>query len=217
MTLLLSLLLACDPGPVGAPQSMVVTWEGEETATQINYVPNPEILALGDNQGFLFVRNVYVYAEPLVGAGQQAGAPLLEELPANGIQVEISSGYFGLGLLPETAVRVVDYPALPSGIETGADIREACTDDNGNYTNAEEWCAWHWDAGTGQFFQFGVDYADGNGYLPGFMIAETDKRGVVPVYMWLDGIPSGGGDFDVVASIGHDISALSFTMTAPEE
>ena len=65
--------------------------------------------------------------------------------PLPNTQVEITSSFGGVYLIPQQAVEVVSYPGLPGGITSQEDVKAACTDANGNYSMNEDWCAWYWD------------------------------------------------------------------------
>ena len=119
-------------------------------------------------------------------------------VPLPNVQVEVSSQFPGVYILPQEAVEVVSYPGLPSGITSQDDVKEACTDDNGNYILAEDWCAWYWDTETQQFYQFAgsyansYDYSDTAGYYwyaPTHMVTETDNRGLIRVFTMIDVMP----------------------------
>src|SRR5512134_3611418 len=75
-------------------------------------------------------------------------------VPRNAISVSVTSLFEGLAIIPPSAVRTVDPPELPEGISSRGDIVDACTDDEGNYTNDEEWCAYYYDVDSGTFVDF---------------------------------------------------------------
>ncbi len=138
--------------------------------------------------------------------------------PLEKIEVEISSNWGGLYILPAEAVNLVDPPELPPDVESPEDVAEYCEDENGDFTNDEEWCSWYYSTVDGQYYEFGTDYADGGGYAPNYAVLSTDKGGVVTAYLYLDALPEeGGGDGEVTsygsvsltASIGHDSEAFS--------
>ena len=140
-----------------------------------------------------------------------------EQLPRNAVEVTASSLFEGLAIIPPSAVRTVDPPELPEGIDNRGDIVEACTDDEGNYTNDEEWCAYYYDVDSGTFVDFGSDYAYVDGYAPTYAELVTDGNGVARVYLFLDWIPLDADgayaalETDVIGSIGY--SSASFTLT----
>ena len=139
--------------------------------------------------------------------------------PRNAIELSVTSLFEGLSIIPPSAVRTVDLPELPEGIETRGDIVDACTDDEGNYTNDEEWCAYYYDVDSGTFVDFGADYAWG-GYSPTYAELTTDNHGVARVYLFLDWIPQDGNgayaqlETDVVGSIGYSSAAYRLSFEA---
>ncbi len=137
------------------------------------------------------------------------------EMPLERIEVEVSSNYGGIYLIPEEAVKLVDAPDTPDEVTSAADVESSCTDEDGNYDNSEEWCAWYYDTETAQFYQFGSDYADAEGYAPTYMVSETGDRGLLRVYAYADAMPTtvvaGETSFaeaQITASIGVDNAAL---------
>ena len=140
-------------------------------------------------------------------------------IPRNAIEVSVTSLFEGLAIIPPSAVRTVDKPELPEGIETRGDIVDACTDDEGNYTNDEEWCAYYYDVDSGTFVDFGSDYAWG-GYSPTYAELTTDNHGVARVYLFLDWIPVDAEgayaqlETNVVGSIGYSSAEYLLTYEA---
>ena len=150
-----------------------------------------------------------------------------ENQPLENIKVEISSNFSGVYLIPQESVQLVSYPGLPADIQSTDDVKEACSDDNGNYILAEDWCAWYWDTTTQQFYQFSGTYAnaftysDTAGYYwyaPTLLSGQTDGRGILRVYSMIDMMPSlptgGFGKVQILANIGVD--SESFDITASE-
>jgi hypothetical protein len=142
--------------------------------------------------------------------------------PRNAIELSVTSLFEGLAVIPPSAVRTVDPPELPEGIENRGDIVDACTDDNGNYTNDEAWCAYYYDVDSGTFVDFGSDYAYSEGYAPTYAELVTDGNGVARVYLFLDWVPPDGTgayselETDVVGSIGYASAAYTLTYEAPK-
>ena len=143
-------------------------------------------------------------------------------LPRNAVEITANSLFEGLAIIPPSAVRTVDPPELPEGIDSRGDIVDACTDDDGNYTNDEEWCAYYYDVDSGTFVDFGSDYAYSPGYAPTYAELVTDGNGVARVYLFLDWIPQDGKgayaalETDVIGSIGYTSAAFSLTYEAAE-
>jgi hypothetical protein len=141
--------------------------------------------------------------------------------PRNGVQVDVDSLFEGLAVIPPSAVRTVDAPDLPDGVSSRADIVDACTDDDGNFTNDEEWCAYYYDVDSGTFIDFGSDYAYSDGYSPTYAEIPTDRSGVARVYLFLDWVPNDGSIYntlttDVVGSIGYFSIAFQLNFEAAE-
>ena len=143
-------------------------------------------------------------------------------IPRNAIEITVNSLFEGLAVIPPSAVRTVDPPELPEGIDSRGDIVDACTDDDGNYTNDEEWCAYYYDVDSGTFVDFGNDYAYTEGYSPTYAELLTDRNGVAKVYLFLDWVPTdaegayGALETDVIGSIGYSSANFRLTYEAPE-
>jgi len=143
-----------------------------------------------------------------------------DDQPRNSIYITVNSLFEGLAVIPPSAVRTVDPPELPEGINNRGDIVDACTDDDGNYTNDEEWCAYYYDVDSGTFVDFGMDYAYVKGYSPTYAELTTDNHGIARVYLFLDWVPPdpAGGyaqlETDVVGSIGYSSAVYTLTYEA---
>ncbi|MEC8278850.1 MAG: hypothetical protein VXZ96_16555 [Myxococcota bacterium] len=150
-----------------------------------------------------------------------------DNVPLENVKVEISSSFSGVYLIPQEAVQLVSYPGLPANVQSTDDVKDACSDDNGNYILAEDWCAWYWDTSTQQFYQFAGTYANAFSYsdtagyywyAPTLMSGQTDGRGLLRVYSMVDMMPvsdlEGFGDVQILASIGVD--SESFDISAGE-
>ena len=179
---------------IDAPDDYEVSWSAAVNGAQ-------------DGYGLWLLADFYVY-------DSDRGMPLEK------IQVELSSGWNGLYILPEEAVQLVDPPELPPDVTSQADIVDYCTDDDGNFDNSEEWCSWYWDESAGEFYEFGSDYADAGGYSPNYASILSDNRGLARAYLYLDYLPvevkeTGDGleyEFfpaQVVGSIGVHREALT--------
>ncbi|MDG1483022.1 MAG: hypothetical protein P8R54_25755 [Myxococcota bacterium] len=148
-----------------------------------------------------------------------------EGLPMENVQVEISTSYGGVYIVPQESIELVGYPSVPEGINSQADVREYCSDDQGNYTLVEDWCAWYWDSVTDQYYSFAGTYADNftsldSGdlywYAPTYVDASTNSRGLYRGYLLIDTLPDlGAGSYaDVVitVSIGVDVQTFSISV-----
>jgi hypothetical protein len=131
--------------------------------------------------------------------------------PLERIEVELKSGYpTGIYLLPAEAVKVVDYPNTPSDVESQQDVYDMCVDENGNFSNEDEWCAWYWDTETAQYYQFGYDYAGGDEeFAPTYMIGQTDGHGNLRFFLYVDSLPIDESG----AQVGTTIDATIATGT----
>ncbi len=180
----LFLAAGCADGPYSAPAwaSIVV----------------PDAITLGssdayleqDNTGSLIIADVAVVDE-------ETGEPM------NGIEVEVLTSWSGVYLLPEAAIKMVDYPAAPDGVSSWEDVSNLCDTDQDGYidADAEDWCSWYWDLETGSFYQFGSDYADAEDYRPTYLISGTDNRGLLRFYVYVDSLPYEAGG-EETASFG---------------
>lgn len=192
----LALLCACSTGPLPAPFGATVSWSETTLTTEVGLYCDSE----PDYTGGLKMFDVLV--------ANDDGEPLER------IEVEIEvAAVGGIYVLPQEAVKTVDLPAADADIETEGDIREACTDDEGNYDNTSEWCAWYWDEVNAQYYQFGEDYADGGGYAPTYFIGQTDHRGLMRVFVFLDCVY---GESTILANIGVANEALTISAEESE-
>jgi hypothetical protein len=146
-------------------------------------------------------------------------------LPMENVQVEISTSYGGVYIVPQESIELVGYPSVPEGITSQSDVRDACVDANGNYTLNEDWCAWYWDTVTDQYYSFAGTYADNFTYTdsgelywfaPTYVSASTNGRGIFRGYLLIDTLPDigDGGYADVIitVSIGVDVQTFSIQV-----
>ncbi|MCK6504627.1 hypothetical protein L6R53_14685 [Myxococcota bacterium] len=125
--------------------------------------------------------------------------------PLQNVNLEILSNSAGACLVPSEALQLVDYPTMPEGSSL-AD----CVDENGNFDNTVyEWCAWHYDTLSGNYYQFGSDFADSGGFCPGYHTGTTDRYGLLRVYVYLDALATQGEESDfqnaqIVGTTGYD-------------
>jgi hypothetical protein len=127
-----------------------------------------------------------------------------ENMPLEHIEVEMVSAWGGVYMIPAEAVKLVSYPETTVDPNDKDAIRNACTDDDGNFKSEPEWCAWYWDTESGQYYQIGGQYisTDSN-YSPNYFIGKTNNRGLLKFYLYVDAMPSVGG-----ASTGYGSAAL---------
>jgi len=135
------------------------------------------------------------------------------DLPLQHIEVEITSNWQGAYLIPSEAVQLVGYPEATVDPTDEDAIRQACTDANGNFQSDPEWCAWYWDTESQQFYQVGGQYiSTSSNYAPNLMYGQTNNRGLMDFYIYVDAMPSIGGGTEAAgfgsisfgASIGVD-------------
>ena len=151
------------------------------------------------------------------------------DLPLENVQVEITSLYDGIYLLPQEAVELVAYPSLPADITSMSDVRTQCTDANGNYSHAAgDWCAWYWDTESNSFYQFNDTYVsayqeyddesicgEGNApceywFAPTHLKSSTNSRGILPMYILVDTLPS-SGEAQIFGSTGLQGALLTIS------
>jgi hypothetical protein len=114
----------------------------------------------------------------------------------NGVLVEITSGWNGTYVIPSKAVQLVD------------EFEAGCDGDK-----SEECQAW-FDTGTERYVEFSDEFQDLDGFRPTYMSTESDNRGMVDFYVFVDSIPS-DDDGEVIpipmyASIGVDTASWSY-------
>lgn len=177
-------LFACT-GPYQAPYGAVIL-EVEE----FSLVPTSAHISQ-DGVGTLLFGDLVVYDE-------------VNEVPLNDIEVEILTGWSGVYVLPESAIKLVQYPERPSDVEDGtATTAEYCDIDEDGYIDpsAPDWCSWWWDIESSAFYEFGGDYAmTSQNFQPTYMIGATDNRGILRFYLYVDSMPNEGDGESVIFS-----------------
>ena len=142
------------------------------------------------------------------------------DLPVEHVQVEVTSLYDGVYLLPQEAVELVSYPALPADVSSIQDVRDQCTDEDGYYSHAAgDWCAWYWDTESNNFYQFNDTYASAYQSIddpdicgeentpceywfgPTHVKSSTNEHGILKVYALVDTLPT-SGEVDIFATTG---------------
>ena len=116
-----------------------------------------------------------------------------DALPLENVKVEVSGPSFGVYLIPQQAIEAVDYPIAPEDFkQQRADI---CFDENGQFDNTEDWCAWYYDTLSGSYYDLGSSYTQGEGedddysFRPNYHIGKTDRRGRMRLWYFLDAMP----------------------------
>ena len=151
------------------------------------------------------------------------------DLPLENVQVDITSLYDGVYILPQEAVELISYPSLPADVQSVDDVRSQCTDENGFYSHAAgDWCAWYWDTESNSFYQFNDTYAsayqeiddesicgEGNTpceywFAPTHLKTSTNSRGIVPLYLLIDTLPT-SGLAQIYGTTGYQENVLTIT------
>ncbi len=164
--------VACNGGPYRAVEGDTVSVTPSDITFLISSAFDEE-----DNVGQVDILDITVYDS--------------EGIPKPSTEVEVQAPSWGLYVIPDGAVRLVDYPYAPDDWQTARD--DVCKDDSGAFDNTEEWCAWYYDTLSGQYYQFGSEYADADtsdydGYKPDYLIGETDSYGQLRIYSFLDAV-----------------------------
>lgn len=185
---LLAVLTGCMNNPLQAPFTAVI-----EAPSSVEIGWGESCNGVNDGCGAVIIGDFVVYDSDT-------------DMPLDNIEVEVMS-YGGAYLLPAEALQVVDSPYVPEGFST-AD----CLDEDGNFDNeAYEWCGWVYDSVSGQYYEWGGDYADnadqGEAYNPTYMIGATDRNGLLRVFVYVDALTISGESYSnaqIVGTIGHD-------------
>jgi hypothetical protein len=190
------------------------------------YYPAPAGSQLIVDDGIVVVGSQAYYYDDAYGGLVLCSAMVtdIDGVPLSNIEVEVATNFAGNILLPESAVKLVDYPAPDPSVEKDPDAaKAACDVDGDGYIDedAPEWCSWWWDTDSAQYYEFGVDYADTNdNYRPTYMTSGTDERGLLRYYLYIDSMPvtideTGDATWtgtEVWTSIGVDTAATPITV-----
>lgn len=191
-SLILTSLLGCMADGIQAPSTASVI-----APSSVKVAWDTDYNGLNDGIGAIIVGDFQVYDSTAEGNLQ-------------GINIEMFSNSTGACLLPPEALQVVDYPSVPEGSSL-AD----CVDEDGVFdATINEWCAWNYDTVTGQYYEFGSNYADSGGFCPNYLKTVTDRYGFARVYVYIDAlVPSGESEdgtvegfqnAQIVGTIGYD-------------
>ena len=154
MTQLLVLLLAgCNPGPINAPYGYSLN-----LPVDLTFGMDAGFVAPGDGIGMLAMGDVGVWDA--------------DGYPANGIKVEILSGWYGAYIIPEEAVTILT--SFEEGCATAA------TDDI---------CHAYFDPENGTYVEFTGNYESINEFHPNYYSGATDHNGVLRFYVLVDSVP----------------------------
>jgi hypothetical protein len=164
----------CMSGPLDAPFGSQVS-------------VSPGTLTVGSGQA--------VWEEDNIGLIEFADIMVVDSdgIPMQNIKVDVKGPTFGVYIIPREAIRAVDYPSAP---EEFKDLREAeCFDESGNFDNSEDWCSWYLDSVTGNYYDLGNSYAQGDGddsdyaFRPNFYTGATDGQGRLRIWYFVDAMP----------------------------
>lgn len=193
--------VGCSGGPYNAPFNASISADVDTI-----YVANAETFWYADGIGSALKMRILVTAPD-----RSSGEPV----PLNNVWVEIQGPTAGVYLLPEEAVQTVAYPSNPSGNDAGSsNVRDQCTDDNGNVTNSgdSEWCAWYYDESSGGFLQLSPSYAgaggfteNGQAYGPNYLRTGTNSFGRVDAWLFIDALPYQGEPPSSRRRSSHDV------------
>lgn len=195
---LLALSLGCVQGAIEAPYSARLKGPEDYTVSW-----SSDYNELQDQVGVVLMGDIMVYDQET-------------DLPLESIEVEMLSNFGGVYLIPAEAVKLVGYPeATVDPTDTDA-IKDACTDENGNFVSDPEWCAWYWDTDTQQYYQIGGQYvATASEYAPNYFVGRTNNRGILEFYIYVDALPTMGdsesvsyGTTMISANIGVDSTSF---------
>lgn len=214
------LCTGCVADSVQAPSNAVINF----LPSQITLAPNPS-LSTTDLAGRLLLVNALV----TVSSERWTAS---YDLPLENVQVDVTSLYDGVYILPQEAVELISYPALPADVGTLDDVREQCVDEFGNYSHAAgDWCAWYWDTESNSFYQFNDTYASGYQeiddesicgegntpceywFAPTHLKSSTNSKGILPLYLLVDTLPN-EADAQIYGTTGYQESVLTITGNA---
>ena len=141
LPLLAASLMGCSQSPITAPYESDISFQTTTYSTEVGL--GCDLAREPDYNGYLLINEIMV-VNP-------------DGLPLERIEVSVrTDAPAGVYVLPQEAVKTVDFPAADEEVTSEADVKEACVDENGNFDNTNEWCAWYWDEANSQFYQFPV-------------------------------------------------------------
>ena len=193
------LSIGCVEGAIPAPESaklevptdMVVAWDIDYNKAH-------------DNVGTVLMTDLFVYDSD-------------ENLPLEHIEVEVVINGGGVYAIPAEAVQLVGYPEASVDPTNAQAIRDACTDEAGNFKSDPEWCAWYWDTESGQYYQIGGQYiSTSSNYSPNYFVGKTNNRGILNMYMYVDWFKASGqemaGDEDTNIAYSFSSTVVSASI-----
>jgi len=203
--------LGCVEGAIPAPEDARLEMPGD-----MSLIWNIDYNGAHDNIGSVLMADIFVYDSE-------------EDLPLEHIEVEVVVNGGGIYVIPAEAVQLVGYPEASVDPTDSDAIRDACTDDEGNFKSDPEWCAWYWDTESGQYYQIGGQYiSTGNNYSPNYFVGRTDNRGILNLYLYADWFGASGEESvddeeveikysfsstDISGSIGVDSGTFTVSPT----
>lgn len=176
---LLTLATACAPGPLAAPSGYTVEVPSEVQG----FILDAAYISPGDGVGLLVLENALVLDE--------------EGIPANGIRVEVVSGWSGAYVISESAVKIV------------SDLQEECDADP-----TVEGCEVWYDANGDQHVEFSGEYLNVDDFRPTYLAGVSDNNGQMPFYVFIDSVPiDENGEplaIPMYASIGVSVATFDY-------
>ncbi|MED5373089.1 MAG: hypothetical protein VX899_18875 [Myxococcota bacterium] len=125
-----------------------------------------------------------------------------EGIPMSDIEVEFTSEWGGMYLLPEAAIREVDAPD-PDAEGADCDLSSESYD--------AELCAWY-DLDSEMYFELSPSYV--GEYKPNYGIGKTDRHGIARVWVYVDAFPTTDTGFTAVfltTSITYSTAVVTFS------
>lgn len=195
-------LSACSTASIDAPFGSTIS-----VSPSTLVVGNGQTIWYEDNVGLIEFVDVTVVSD--------------EAMPLENIKVEVKGPNFGLFLVPQQAIEAVDYPIAPEDFkDQRSDI---CFDENGEFDNTEDWCAWYYDSLTGSYYDLGQSYTEGEGddsdysFRPNYFVGKTDNRGRMRLWYFLDAMPVESSDGDTTTDTAGNTTSTSATLQVSGE
>ncbi len=177
---------------------------------------NPSTLDIAASPVFL--------QEDNVGAYFMVDAQVLDPdgVPLENTQVEVQGPSAGIFVMPQSAVKFVDFPEAPEDV-AAAQKEDCYTEDGVRDASENEWCAWYYDEERGEFYQFSDEYADAGGYQPNYALLPTDGMGIARFFMFVDQMPYTVNDDGTLGEQGDQsvfftirVHSVSLTINSAE-
>lgn len=188
-TLLIASLTGCMQDGIQAPESAYVI-----APSSVSVAWDDAYNGLNDGIGAIILGDFQVFDTDA-------------DAPVQNARLEILSNSAGACLVPAEALQVVDYPSMPEGASMSD-----CLDEDGYFDNqSNEWCGWHYDTIRDEYYQFGSDFSDADGFCPNYQIGATDRYGLMRVYVYLDALATTGTDDEGASEDFQDAQIVGTT------